>query len=170
MSDFHLRRLRSGEMIAGAGGVLLLIFMFALKWYAVSGALSRMFVSLGRPTSWSGWSGLTHLRWLLLVTILAALALAFFQAARQAPAIPVTTSVIVTVLAGLSVLALIYRVLITPPGPGGFVDRQAGAYLGLLAAIGIGYGGYRSMRQESGSELGAHQEIETVTIGPQTGS
>lgn len=169
MSGFDLGRLRSGEVIAGASGVLLLIFMFALKWYAVSGALSQTLANLGRTTSWSGWSGLNHLRWLLLLTILVALALTFFQAARRAPAVPVTLSMILTVLAALSVLALIYRVLINPPGSGTFVDQQPGAYLGLLATIGVAYGGYRSMREEGGSELGA-REIPTVRIGPPTGS
>lgn len=169
MSDFELRRLRVGEVIAGGGGMLLLIFVFALKWYAVSASLSPTLASLGRPTSWTGWTGLNHLRWFLLVTILAALALAFFQGSQRAPAIPVTLSVFVTVLGALSVLALIYRVLINPPSGGG-VGERPGAYLGLAAAIGIAYGGYRSLREEAGTDLGARGQIETVRIGEAAGS
>ncbi len=170
MSDFEPRRLRSGEAIAGGGGLLLLIFMFALKWYALSGPLSQTAANVGAKTSWTGWSGLSHLRYLVLLTALAAIALAIFQAAERAPAIPVAASVIVTVLGILSVLALIYRVLINPPGPGSFVDQQAGAYLGLLVTIAIVYGGYRSMREESGADLGSLKEMETVRIGSPSGS
>lgn len=169
MSDFELRRLRSGELIAGGSGVLLLIFLFALKWYAVGASLSPTLANLGRATSWTGWSGLNHLRWFLLLTILAALALAFFQAAQRAPAIPVALSVIVTVLGVLSVLALIYRVVINPPS-GSDVGQRPGAYLGLVAAAGIAYGGYRSMRAEAGTDLGPRGQIETVRIGDPAGS
>ncbi len=169
MSDFEPRRLRLGEVIAGGSAVLLLIFMFVLKWYAVSASLSPTLVNLGRPASWTGWSGLNHLRWFLLLTILAALALAFFQASQRAPAIPVTLSVVVTVLGALSVLALIYRVLINPPSGSG-VGQRPGAYLGLAAAIGIVYGGYRSMRAETGIDPQALGQIETVRIGDPAGS
>ncbi len=99
-----ISRLRPGEIIAGAAAVLLLVLMFAVPWYRV------------RATSIDGWDSLTDLRWLLIVTIIAALALAYFQATRRAPAIPVNLSVIVTVLGLVSSLALIYRVLINVPG------------------------------------------------------
>ena len=154
-------RLRPGELIAGASGLLLLVFMFALHWYALKSPLAPEASVLGRPTSYSGWDALTNIRWLLLVTAVAALALAYFQAARQTPAIPVVVSVIVTVLGGASALVLIFRVLIDTPG--NQLDERAGAYLGLLAAIGIAYGGFASMRQESGADP-AVVEIETVKL------
>ncbi len=169
MSDFQPRRLRLGEVVAGASGALLLIFLFALKWYALGGSLSQTAPHVGAATSWTGWSGLNHLRWFLLLTSLAALALAFFQASQRAPAIPVTLSVVVTVLGVLSVLALIYRVLISPPS-GADVGQRPGAYLGLVAAIGIVYGGYRSMREEAGTDLLAHGQIETVRMKEPAGS
>lgn len=162
MNGLDPRRLRLGEIVAGASAALLLVFMFALHWYAVSGKLSETLGrGLGQPTTWNGWNGLAHLHWLLLVTIIAALALAYFQAARPEPAIPIVLSVIVTVLGGLTALALIYRVLISTPGSN--LDQQAGAYLGLVAAIGIAYGGYKSMRQEAGTDP-ATLNIETVRL------
>lgn len=169
MRDFQLRRLRSGEVIAGASGALLLIFLFALTWYALSGSLSQTAPHVGAATSWTGWSGLNHLRWFLLLTSLAAVALAFFQASQRAPAIPVTLSVFVTVLGVLSVLALIYRVLISPPSGAG-IGQRPGAYLGLVAAIGIVYGGYRSMREEAGADIQPRGQIETVRIEEPAGS
>jgi hypothetical protein len=46
--------------------------------------------------------------------------------------------------------------------PGNGLDQRVGVYLGLVAAIGIAYGGFRSLREESGADPTA-LEIETVT-------
>jgi len=140
-------RLRRGELLAAVGAVLLLVFMLAGKWYG-SGAHAR-----------TGWEALTTLRWLLVVTIVAALALAFTQVTRQAPAIPVTLSVIVTVLGIITVLALIYRVLINAPA-----HEQAGAYLGLLSAVALAYGAFLSLRQEGIARRDGPQEIPVIGL------
>jgi hypothetical protein len=87
-------------------------------------------------------------RWVILVTVACGLLLVFFQANRRAPAIPVSFSVIVTVLAILTTLALIYRILINEPGPDGYIDQQVGAFVGLISSIALVYGGYASMREE----------------------
>ena len=120
--DVDPSRLRRGELLAGAGAVLLLVFMLAGKW-AGSG---------------SGFQTLVTLRWLIVVTIAAAFGLVFVQVTRRAPAVPVTMSLIVTVLGLITVLALIYRVLINPPA-----QQHAAAYLGLLSAIATGLRGIR---------------------------
>jgi len=143
--NFDPGRLRRGELLAGTGAVLLLVFLLAGKWFG-HGRRSR-----------TGWEAVTNLRWLLAVTIAAALALALTQVARRSPAIPVTLSLIVAVLGLLSVLALIYRVLISPPA-----HEQAGAILGLLSAIGLAYGGYLSLREEGISRRDAPSEIPVV--------
>jgi hypothetical protein len=161
----RLERLRRGELIAGGSALALLVFLFVLHWYDVSGTFApTLALGLHARTSWTGWQGLTIVRWLLLVTVLAALALAYFQAVQRAPAIPVTLAVIVTVLGGLSTLALIARVIDTP---GNHLDRRAGAYLALLAAIGIAYGGYASIREEGGADPQS-LEIETVRLSGRT--
>jgi len=165
LNELDPKRLRLGEIVAGASAALLLVLMFALPWYGLTSNLSETASHEGAPTSWNGWNGLLSLRWLLLVTIVAALALIYFQAARKGPGIPIVLSLIVTLLGGLSTLALIYRVLINTPAP--TLDQRAGAYLGLLAAIGIAYGGYKSMREESGTDPEA-LDIETVRL--QSGS
>jgi hypothetical protein len=102
-----------------------------------------------------------------LVTILVAFALVYFQAAQRAPAVPVTLSVILTVLGGATLIAVIYRLLAGPPSGGGLLDQQAGAWLGLLASIGIAYGGFASLREEGGADPSA-LEIETVALRPHT--
>jgi hypothetical protein len=160
-----MARLRRGELIAGASGAALGVFLFAVHWYHVNGTFAPTLARrLHARTTWTGWQALTYVRWLLLVTALVALALAYFQAAERAPAIPVTLAVISTVLGGLSALALIARVIDTP---GNALDRSAGVYLALAAAIGIAYGGFRSLREEGGADPAA-LEIETVSLRGQT--
>jgi hypothetical protein len=165
---FDGSRLRPGELIAGGGAVVLLASLFGLSWYGVKAPLAPTAATLSRTTSFTGWDGLSHLRWLVLLTAVLALALVWLQGANRAPALPVAVSVILTVIALLDVLALIYRVLIDVPGANSPVDRKAGAFIGLVAAIAIFYGGYRSMRQEGLPKRDARTEIETVTLGPAT--
>jgi hypothetical protein len=99
------------------------------------------------------------------VTIAAAFGLLILQATRRAPAVPVTMSLIVTVLGIITVLALIYRVLINPPA-----HQHTAAYLGLLSAIGLGYGGYVSLREEGIARRDAPRDIPMVRPGHESGS
>jgi Cu/Ag efflux pump CusA len=146
--NFDPGRLRRGELLAGTGAVLLLVFMLAGKWYR-HGGHSR-----------TGWQALTDLRWLLAVTIAAAFALVLAQITRRAPAIPVTLSLVLAVLGLICVLALIYRVLVSPPA-----HEQAGAFLGLISALGVAYGGYLSLREEGIARRDAPREIPVVHPG-----
>jgi cytochrome b561 len=167
--EFDPSRLRRGEVIAGASALLLLVFLLFFRWYGVSAFLAQT-ASSSSPTSFTGWDSLTNLRWLLLLTILAALALTFLQATQRAPALPVSLSVIVTVLGLITVLALIYRVVINVPGPDDLLEQKPGAWLGLASAIGILYGGYASMRQEGVQPRDARTEIETIRLRSERGS
>jgi hypothetical protein len=145
---FDPSRLRRGELLAGAGAVLLLVFMLAGKWYGHG------------PGSRTGWQALVDLRWLLAVTIAAAISLLLSQTTRRAPAVPVTMSIIVAVLGLLSVLALIYRVLINPPA-----HEQLGAFLGLISAAALAYGGFLSLRQEGIARRDEPRHIPVVRPG-----
>ena len=147
--SFDPSRLRRGEVLAGAGAVLLLVFMLAGKW----------------SDSHSGWEVLPTLRWLLVVTIAAAFALLLVQATRRAPAIPVTMSLFVTVLGLIIVLALVYRVLINPPA-----HQHLAAYLGLISALGLAYGGFLSLREEGIARRDAPAEIPLVRPGRENDS
>ena len=151
--DLDPARLRRGELLAGTGAVLLLVFLLAGRWYGHGGRAR------------TGWEAVTTLRWLLVVTIAAAFALVATQVARRSPAIPVTLSLIVTVLGLISVLALVYRVLINPPA-----HEQAGAFLGLLSALGLAYGGYLSLREEGISRRDAPRDIPVVQSGAENHS
>jgi hypothetical protein len=149
--DFDATRLRRGELLAGAGALLLAVFLLALRWYGVGGRGSG---------SLTGWQGLMHLRWLALVTILAAFWLVLAQVTRRAPALPVALSVIVSVLGLLTALWLVYRVIVNP-----LPHEQIGAVLGLISACVLAYGAYLSMREEGISPKDERTDIPTVSLG-----
>jgi predicted metal-dependent peptidase len=52
------------------------------------------------------------------------------------------------VLGSITAAVLIYRVLIDLPSAGSVVDQKLGAIIGLLAAVGIAFGGYESTLEE----------------------
>jgi hypothetical protein len=158
-------RLRRGEVIATAGAVVLLISLFLLSWYGLSGAVEHRAAALGIPTTISGWDELTHLRWLILVTAVVALALAFAQATSRAPAFPASLSAIATVLGALTSLTLVYRVLINVPGSSDLVGARGGAYLGLVSALALTAGAFLSLREEDPADPVRNAAIETVHIG-----
>jgi hypothetical protein len=160
---FDPSRLRRGELIAGGGAVVLALALFVLPFYGVSGTFAPTLASEGQATTFDGWDGLLHLRWLVLVAVVAGLALVFVQATRRAPAIPVTFALIVTVLALATAVGLLWRVLIDPPG--GDLDVRWGGYVALAASLALFYGGYLSLRQEGLSDHDARTDIETVRLG-----
>lgn len=135
----HLRR---GEILAALAAALLVVVLFALSWFGTV----------------TGWHALPVVRWLLLVTAACGLLLAFFQATRRAPALPVVMSVIVTALALVAAIALVVELATSARTP------QTGAYLGLAAALGILVGGFWSMRDEDGWTPGPDRPIERVSL------
>jgi hypothetical protein len=164
---FDRSRLRRGELLAGGGAVVLLFSLFLLPWYGVKGLFEPTAATLpGAGLSVDGWHGLSDLRWLTLITVALALALVWLQASRNAPALPVAVSVILTVVGLIEAIALLYRVLINVPGPNSIIDRKVGGFVGLVAAIVLEYGAFRSLREEGISPRDAPSEIEAVTVAP----
>jgi hypothetical protein len=158
---FDLSRLRRGEQIAAGAAVLLFILMF-FDWYSVS-------VSAGPfgdfSVGGSAWQVFDFLDLYLLVVILAAIGLAVLTATERSPALPVTASVIVTALAALGTLLVLFRLIDTPIGdvPDGVdVSRTVWAFLGLIAVAAIAYGGYRSMREEGTSFADARDQARVA--------
>lgn len=143
------RRLRSGEWLAGAGALVMFIALFALQWYGPAS---------GAPHSRNGWEG-TNLHWLALLAILAGLALVLAQAACRAPALPSSLSVVSTVIAFVTVIWLLFRVVIDP-GPA----QRLGAWLELIGALALLVGSFVSLRQEGIPEREAPTEIPVVDL------
>jgi len=157
---FDLSRLRRGEQVAAVAAVVLFILMF-FDWYTVSLSAGPIGFSVGG----SAWQVFDVLDIYLLLVILAALALAALTATERSPALPVTMSVIVTALAALGTLLVLYRLIDTPVGdvPNGVdVSRTIWAFLGLAAVATIAYGGYLSMRDEGTSFADAGQQARAA--------
>lgn len=117
---------RSSGLIAAVAAIVLVVIMFALKWYG-PGAITRTEHSAG---SVNGWHGLLHLHWLMLAAIVAVLlALALHAAAGPAHRTPAADAA-VSLICLATVLWLGYRVLISVP-----VGEKWPAYLGLACAV-----------------------------------
>jgi cytochrome bd-type quinol oxidase subunit 2 len=145
-------QLRRGEIIAGASALALLVFLFALNWMTVRGRNRH------------GWEAIPVLRWVLLLTAVTALLLTFAQATRSGPGLPVSLSVIVTVLGAVSTVLLIIALLTTSAG------LCPGALLGLMALFSIAVGGFASLRGEQGWSPGPERPIEIVPLSSSGGS
>jgi hypothetical protein len=155
-------RLRWPEWVLGAGAVVLLAAMLLLPWYTLTLSSHPPGPIFLIPEQVDGWNGLHASHWLLLVTVLVALAAVFLQAQRRAPALPVTFAVFASILGGVSTIWLVVRVLIDPPG-----GRGIGGWIGLLGAAAIAYGGYASVRMEGIARVDAPTEIPTIDLAGQ---
>ncbi|HWE10221.1 MAG TPA: hypothetical protein VG325_12775 [Solirubrobacteraceae bacterium] len=153
--QLRLSHLRRGELMAATFAVLLLVLLFVLPWF-----------QSGRPgphqVQSDGWTSLPVVRWLIVVTGIAGLLLAFFQETRRAPALPVVMSVIVSALAVVTTVVLVVRL------PTSAATPQLGAYLGVICAAGLALGGFYSMRDEEGWQPGPDHPIERVSVGSGT--
>jgi hypothetical protein len=145
-------RLRGGEWLAAGGAVVMIVALFALHWYGPAP---------GAPTSRTGWTGTTHVHWLLVIAILVGLALVIAQAACRAPALPACLSVVSSVIGFITLVWLLFRVVIdTPP------HQEAGAWIELVGAVALFAGSYWSLRAEGIRPQDGPQEIPVVTLPP----
>ena len=144
----ELSRLRPGELIAGAGGIVLLLLMF-VDWYAAGGRTEFQGQDLEISLGFTAWQAFSVTDIILALTALAGIGLAVITAARRSPALPVAAGVITMTLGALATLLVLYRIL-NQPGPNDFVEVKLGAFLGFLSVFAIAVGGFRSMRDEEG--------------------
>jgi hypothetical protein len=148
-------RLSTGEKIAGASAVLLFIFMF-FDWFnaEVSGGDGLFTASVGG----NAWEAFSWIDLLMLLTVVVTVAVVVIRLSDAIVEPPFSVNAAVAILGGLSVLFILYRI-IDPPGGGDVagvsvdISPTVGAFLGLIAAAGITYGGYRAM-QEEGTSFG----------------
>ena len=123
-----LRRLRFGEWLALAGGVLLIVSLF-LPWYGdVSGLEAMSVIDI-----------------LLVLVAAVAIALPILQATQTAPTLPVAFGVLTVTVGAIGVLLVLFRLIDSPDEVGGVA---AGAWLGLVAVVALTVGGWRSLANE----------------------
>jgi hypothetical protein len=148
----HLDKLSPGEKIAGGSAILLFVFMF-FDWFGVEVSGVGGFSGSVPGEGGSAWNALEFIPIILVIAIVAALVMAGLRLADSTAEPPVPMSIVVTALGVVSVLLILFRI-VDPPSFGSFggvsVDAtlSVGIFLGLIAAGGIAYGGYSTMREE----------------------
>jgi len=148
----HLDKLSPGEKIAGGSAIALFVFMF-FNWFGAEVSGVGGFSGTVSGEAGNAWDTLDFIPIVLLVTVIAALVMAGLRLADSAYEPPVPMSTIVTVLGVISVLLVLFRIVVPPTFAsfgGVSVDAtlSVGIFLGLIAAGGIAYGGYSTMREE----------------------
>ena len=144
-TNFDTTRLRLGDLIAAAGGLLLIISLF-LNWYKVSaeGALVDISVSA------SGWDALGFIDILLFLIGATAIALAVLRAMGKGTRLPVPPGLALLALGALATLLVVFRLLVIPDADVDGVDvgRSFGIFVALLAALATLVGGWLTWNDE----------------------
>lgn len=135
-------RLTIGDMVAGVGGIVLLISLF-LPWYGVSVDVAGFSAS----ESATGWEVLGFIDILLFLVAVVAIAVVAARAAGALPA-EVPGALVLLALGALAVLLVIYRIIDIPTEtdvPEGIdLSRKFGIFLALAGALAVTYGGWRT--------------------------
>jgi hypothetical protein len=163
-----LSKLRSGELIAAIGGLVLLISLLFLDWYGVEGSIDIGFgdfdVTAGASAEFNAWDGQGFLGTLANLVVLAAgvaaVGLAVLTASSRTVALPVAASALTAALGFAAVVMVLGRMLFQP-GEGEFVDLKFGIYLALISAVVVAYGGWRSMQEEGTSFEEARDQLQS---------
>src|SRR5690349_12764040 len=108
-----------------------------LNWYSVS----------SRGDTLTAWTAFSFVDILLALIALLGIALALSEVIGRGPALPVGIGVVTTTLALAGSLLVLYRI-INQPGPNDAITVDVGAYVGLLATIGVFLGSWLSLSDE----------------------
>jgi hypothetical protein len=146
----ELSRLRTADLVAGLGGVALLVTLF-LTWYSAGGSASFGGREIQVSLNLTAWEAFSITDVILALTALSGIGLAVLTASRRSPALPVAAGVITTTLGALATLLVFYRIL-NQPGPNEFLEVKFGAFLGFLSVLAVTVGGFRAIRDEEGED------------------
>ena len=160
----NLRRLRAGEWITAAAGVLLAASLF-LPWYTRPD---------GRDVT--AWEAFAILDVLLLALAALAVGLLVLTTVQPTAAVPIAADALLTLVAAAIGVLTFFRVLNAP----GSLERAGSAWLGLAATLAVLVGTLIAMRDErlskegrptdtTGVPVSAPQPIETIPAPPDDG-
>ena len=143
-----LGKVRPGDVLAGLGGLALLVLVF-VPWYEfLEGVYTGTRTIAPGDEVQSAWESLTVLRFFLLFCGLLGVTQLATTAFERTSAWPVAATVFSAAIATPVALWTFVRVLITPPGPNFAADLRWGAWVGLLCVLAVTAGAWWSMRDE----------------------
>ncbi len=161
-------KLRTGELVAAVGGVVLLVAMFFVNWYEISGfggLIEQFGNAVGVDTGIKAWDGQGFLgtiaNLVILAAAVAAIALAVLTATSRSPGLPVAASALTAGL-GIGAVVMILGRMVFQPGPNEVVDLKFGILLALIGAAVVAYGGWRSMQEEGTSFEEARDQLRST--------
>jgi drug/metabolite transporter (DMT)-like permease len=140
-----VRRLRGGELLAGASAAGLLVVMF-LAWFG------------GR----SAWESMAITPFVLVALVLCALTLVVLTVTSRTVAMACSAATITVGAGAIALLLVFYRVVIDEPGPNASVTVDLGAYLGLLLVLGVVAGAWRTLADERTATAASLEQTERV--------
>jgi hypothetical protein len=158
-----LSKLRRGELIAGVGGIVLLIALLFLNWYGVGDTVETPFGDFSVGADFGAWDGQGFLGTLANLVILAAgiaaVGLALLTATSRTVALPVAASAMTAGLGIAAVVMVVMRILFQP-GPNDIVDLKLGIFVALIGSLAVAYGGWQSMQEEGTTFADARDRFE----------
>jgi hypothetical protein len=162
-------RLRTGEIVAGFGGLALFVFLF-FDWFGGGAELTGTAGNLELSSSGiSGWNALTDLPgFLIILSGVSGMALACLAAAGQRLNIPLRRGAFTAMLGALAVLLILWRLVAGSP------TLKIGIFLGLAAAIAITVGALMALAEDGFEVLvavpGARTRTAAASAPPATPS
>jgi hypothetical protein len=139
-------RLRTGEIVAGIGGLALFVFLF-FDWFSgggteVTGSVANGTLAVEHPGV-SGWDALSDLPgFLIILSGVAGIALAGLAANGLRVNVPLRRGAFTAGLGVLSVLLILWRMVAGSP------TLKIGVFLGLAAAIAITAGALMALAED----------------------
>ncbi|MGH2857778.1 MAG: hypothetical protein ACRDMJ_09860 [Solirubrobacteraceae bacterium] len=139
---------RTGEVVAAAASVALLVVMVMTEWYGVAGVPDPSYARPAVSTAETGWDGLSDVRWVIVATAVVAVGSLLLHASQREHGVETDTGRAVAGLGLLSAALLAYRVLISLPGGGRVLDQKLGALIGLALALAVAWGGWEAIAEQ----------------------
>jgi hypothetical protein len=145
--NLDFARLRPGEIVAGLGGIALIVAMF-LDWFGIAPVgLNGTTVTTIPGVKENGadaWQSLEFIDFCLLLTAIVAIKAAALRALGKRLAGPFPLSAAVCLLGAVAALLVLWRIF-DPPFDG---SLKVGIFLGLAGTLAITYGGYMASLED----------------------
>jgi hypothetical protein len=143
----RLDRLRGGELLAGAGAVVLFGSLF-LPWFGKVSPVCTPLIGHSCGRNLSAWQAFGFTDIVLLAAALAgaAMVVAGGQAKTDSQ---ITSAAMTAPLGALATVLVLYRIV----DPVGDMDLRIGLFLGLAGCLAVTYGAWRAVRNERPSRV-----------------